>query len=408
MLGHIIYMCLAGGHPFGGVPTLEAEKMHQAGLPSLLEYNANVPEDFLIWIEKLTQLNPENRPASAVVALNSLPKVSRPTNAHSTQVRTVTANLNLGSPTQLQSPASNITGPLSGIMPAGQNVLAATEILPVAKQKGSNKALFMSLGIGAIIVMIIVLMNLFGGNNEDKRATAKTAKTGKIGTAASASSGKRKSYAERHAVKAEKIIIANFDGTKPAAHNRDWLYLHKTKQKVTEGKDGWSITNDKGSKIYPGIRFPLKSNENDMLDFGWKLTYIVRPVKGKHRLGFHIDENINPGWEGGAVSLYLAVEHTAEGKIKLSAMDANDKVKSSKSITVSYKGAKDWHTIVIEQQPGNESGAYSVSIDSEAAFEDTFTTGKDLKSWNNHLFSSALSKDSGSQWAIKELKLETP
>jgi serine/threonine protein kinase len=403
MLGHIIYMCLAGGHPFGGVPAVEAEKMHHAGLPSLTDYNANVPEDFRVWIEKLTQLNPEDRPVSAVEALNSLPKVPRPSKSHSTQVQTVTANLNLGSSRQLQTPASNTTGPLTGIVPADPNLaLAGTEIPPLVKQKGSKKALFMGLGVGAIIVVIIVLMYLSGGNTEDKRATAKAA------AATSATSDKRKSYAERHAVEAEKIIIANFDGSEPAENNRDWLYLHKTKQKVTEAKDSWSITNDDGSKIYPGIRFPLKSHEYDMLDFGWKLTYIVRPIKGKHRLGFHLDENTNPGWEGGAVSLYLAVEHTAEGKIKLSAMDANDKTKSGKSTTVSNKGAKGWHTIVIEQQPGDESGAYSVSIDGEAAFKDTFTTGKDLTSWNNHLFSSALSKDSGSQWVIKELKLETP
>lgn len=409
MLGHIIYMCLAGGHPFGGVSALEAQKMHQLGLPSVLEYNANVPEDFRIWIEKLIQLNPENRPASAVEALNSLPKVPRPARAQSTQVQTVTANLNLGSSSQLQSPASNITGPLSGIMPAGQNVVAATEILPVVKQKGSNKALFLSLGFGAIIAVIVVLMNFFGGNIEDERAAGKTGKTSKAATTASTSGGKRKSYSERHAVKAEKIIIANFDGTKPAAENSGWQNLHKTKQKVTEAKDGWSITNDNGSKIYPGIRFsPLKSNYYDMLDFGWKLTYIVRPVKGKHRLCFHIDKKNNPGWEGGAVSIYLAVEYTPEGKVKLSAMDSDNQAKSAKSITVPYNGAKGWHTIVIQQQPANESGAYSVLIDGKAAFKDTFTTGKDFTSWNNHLFSSAFSEELGSHWVIKELKLETP
>ena len=132
MLGHILYMCLAGGHPFGGVSAEEAEKMHHAGLPSLLDFNADVPEDFRLWIENLTQINPDDRPASAVDALNSLPKVARPAKAHSAEVYTATAHLSAGTAAQLQSPAGNVTGPLSsfGVAPNAANTGPLSSVMP--------------------------------------------------------------------------------------------------------------------------------------------------------------------------------------------------------------------------------------------------------------------------------------
>ncbi|MFT5904757.1 MAG: serine/threonine protein kinase [Cryomorphaceae bacterium] len=410
MFGHILYMSIAGGHPFGGVPALEAEKMHQAGLPPLQQYNVNVPEDFRLWIEKLIQLNPDDRPASAVEALNSLPKVQRPSNARSTQIHTAAASLNPGSTQQQQSPVGDITGPLTGVAPVTPNPAAAEAGLLVATPKTSKKGLFIGLGAVAAVIIIIVMLS---GGNEGEKSTAEIAKPVEVASTPRASSrsassgGTGKSYAERNAIAAEKIIIAHFDGTKPAANNRSWLYLHKAKQKAAT--DGWSITNDEGSKIYPGIRFPLKSNENDMFDFGWKLTYIVRPVKGQHRFGFQIDKKLNPGWTGDDVSLLLVVEHTAEGEVTLSARDSEGKINSAKSITTPYKGEEGWHTILVEQKPEDESGTYTVSIDGTAAFSSEFTKGIDYGSWSNQLFS--FGSDIGSlesQWVVKELKLETP
>ncbi len=157
MLGHILYMALAGGHPFGGVPAKEAEKMHQAGLPPLQNYNADVPEDLRLWIEKLTQFNPDNRPVSAVEALNSLPKVQRPAKTHSTQVHTVAANLNPGSPAQPQSPAGVVAGPLTGVAPVAPNPAVAGAGILLLPQKNSKKGLFIVLGVVAVIIIIIML-----------------------------------------------------------------------------------------------------------------------------------------------------------------------------------------------------------------------------------------------------------
>jgi|GEM_PF-2484118 len=410
MLGHILYMCLAGGHPFGGVPAEEAEKMHQKGLPPLQKFNEAVPEDFRLWIEKLIQINPDDRPASAVEALNSLPKVQRPAKAHSAAVYTATAHL--------QSPASDVTGPLSsfGVSPSAANTGPLSSVSPVnpnpagvagltvAQPTSPKKGLFISLAVVAIVIIIIVMLS---GGDEGEKPSAKPAKVSGTSSRSGISSGTGKSYAERNADKEEKIIIAHFDTTKPADNHGGWKYESKAQQKTTDADDGLSI-NTNNSKTQPGIKFPIKSNENDMFDFGWKLTYIVRPIKGEHRLGIHIGEKLNPGWESGKVGFALAVEHTADGEVKLSAMNNANKVKPDKSLTVPYKGAQGWHTIVITQKPEDESGAYSVSIDGEVAFEDTFNRGQDLGRWNDHLFSSAMPKDLEGHWVIKEIKLETP
>lgn len=78
MCGQIIYMALAGGHPYGGVGIKEAEKLHHKGLPDLLEYCPEMPADFLQWLMQLTQINASDRTSTALEALQSLPKVEKP------------------------------------------------------------------------------------------------------------------------------------------------------------------------------------------------------------------------------------------------------------------------------------------------------------------------------------------
>ncbi len=422
MLGHILYMCLAGGHPFGGVSAEEAEKMHHQGLPPLTKFNETVPEDFRVWIEQLTQINPEARPVSAVEALNSLPKVQRPAKVPAPGSTTPTLNLSPGTGATLQSPAGAVTGPLStigvsptatagpaltsmvnsgplssttGVNPTGPTITNVPQVIgmPGVPENKSKKGLFIGLGALALVVAIAGVIFLRGENTA----------AGDSNSGANVSGDVDNSYANRHAIEAEKVFIADFDGTDP--DETDWVYLAKKLQKKEAG--GWSI-NTKKAKNQPGIKFLVKSYENDMFDLGWKLTYVVRPVKGQHRLGFHIDGNINPGWDGGSVSLYLSIERTAPGKVRLSARDSGNAAKPGKSITVPYKGASGWHIITIEQKPEAESGAYSVFIDGKAAFDDTFTKGKSFnKTWNNHLFSSAFENVTEGKWVIKELKLET-
>ncbi|MGJ8655585.1 MAG: serine/threonine protein kinase [Akkermansiaceae bacterium] len=400
MLGHILYMCLAGGHPFGGVSSAEAEKLHQEGLPPLTEFSPDVPEDFRLWIEKLTQLDPEDRPANAVEALNSLPKVNRPARKHSDAVYTATAHLKTSSTAQLQAPAGNVTGPLttfgvsstgplSGLVPAGATGAAAPggiHVLP-ASEKGSKKGLFIIIGLVVAIGAVAALIVLKGG--DDIRKT-------------SADDGEE-SYAERNSVQAEQILITDFDGTK--RNNKNWRVTTAELQKAHKSPQGLLIESG-SSKQMPGLRFPLRAYAGDMFDLGWKLTYVVQPLSGAHRVGFKVSEKWNPGWDGGNVSVYLVVHRISESEVLVSMRDASGKIKKGKSQKVQYAGDDSWHTITLEQGPEDSSGSYVVSIDGKKAFDDTFTRG--LKGYDDQIYNFAFDKKTKGSWVIKQIKLETP
>lgn len=75
MLGQIVYLCLIAGHPYGGLSIEEAREKHSQGLPPITEYTPDVPQELQDWLSKVTAVNPEDRPASAVEALNLLPQI---------------------------------------------------------------------------------------------------------------------------------------------------------------------------------------------------------------------------------------------------------------------------------------------------------------------------------------------
>ncbi len=82
MLGNIIYMCLAGGHPFANKSIEECGELHKRGLPPVTDYASDdVPEDFIAWMDQLCQIDPNDRPASVVEALQTMPKVQKPAKA---------------------------------------------------------------------------------------------------------------------------------------------------------------------------------------------------------------------------------------------------------------------------------------------------------------------------------------
>eukprot|EP00112_Aurelia_sp_Birch-Aquarium-sp1_P008188 Seg18990.1 transcript_id=Seg18990.1/GoldUCD/mRNA.D3Y31 product="hypothetical protein" protein_id=Seg18990.1/GoldUCD/D3Y31 len=114
MCGQIIYMALAGGHPFGGVPIEEAEKLHHKGLPDLLEYCPEMPADFLQWLMQLTQVNAANRTSTALEALQSLPNVAIPSTPRGPAL--VTGGANLATPSSGPT-AVQPNQPISGQVP---------------------------------------------------------------------------------------------------------------------------------------------------------------------------------------------------------------------------------------------------------------------------------------------------
>lgn len=92
MLGQILYMSLAGGHPFGGLSFAEAKQKHLKGLPSISKKNKSVPKDLATWLSSLIAVDPSDRPLSAVEALNSLPKYQLGGLSNSANTAMVSAN----------------------------------------------------------------------------------------------------------------------------------------------------------------------------------------------------------------------------------------------------------------------------------------------------------------------------
>ncbi len=412
MLGNLVYMAIAGGHPFGGVDIKEAELLHKAGLPPIQTYNTNVPQEFCNWIAHLTQIDPANRPASAVEALKTLPQLVRPSKTQSVSINAAAAHLNLGPPIQLNTqpqpqpqqqtqahqPLGNVTGPLTGVYPASApNAHSKAAKIPAAlPQKKSNNSIFLVLGLVGALAIIAVVILQSGGNNKSDKTKNTAAIEADSSSAGTSSKDSGMSYSERNATKEEKIIITDFDGTKPITVNKGWFAGLNSK---LDGNTGaWLVKS--------GIKFPLNAHAEDIYDLGWKVTYLVRPIKGSHKFGFEMDQTLNPGWTGSSVSLNLMLSLTTNGQVELSARDSTHQIKAGKSITIPYCGDKGWHTIVIEQKPLDENGNYTVTLDGKPAFKDILTTESDFAAWKNHLFSFT-GANSESEWAIKQFKLET-
>ena len=167
------------------------------------------------------------------------------------------------------------------------------------------------------------------------------------------------------------------------------------------------MIENRASEDFNGIKRSLRKCSDAMFRGGCKITYVMRPLEGASKLGFQLHNSLNPGWNGDKVGLYLFIERQ-DGEVSVSARNAGHRLKNEKLKVVPYAGDESWHTIVVELQPEDESGTYSVTIDGELVFEDTLSTGMSYgRAWNNSLFSSAANKKKKSKWLIKSLKLET-
>jgi len=74
MLGQLIYTCLIGGHPFGGMSREQAKDAHlNTPIKPLHKYSLNISEAFSDWVATLYRKNPQDRPNSVREALDAMP-----------------------------------------------------------------------------------------------------------------------------------------------------------------------------------------------------------------------------------------------------------------------------------------------------------------------------------------------
>lgn len=79
MLGQLCYTALAGGHPFAENTAEECAELYRTGqLPPIEEFASGVQEDFTEWVKRLSNGDPEQRPADVHEAMELLFAITLP------------------------------------------------------------------------------------------------------------------------------------------------------------------------------------------------------------------------------------------------------------------------------------------------------------------------------------------
>ena len=426
MLGQILFMCIAGGHPFGGLSVEEAKKRHLKGLPSIKKYNSDVSKKMVDWLSWLTAVIPEDRPASAVEALCSLQQISASELDTSAQ-RILSgmaplpgsANIVVSDEGSELTANDEVTGPVP-ILPPG----ITQEDIPVASLPDPDigkPVIAIAVGVGALFAIVAGVIFIMCRDSDDQDDVAPDYSTSE----SSSSDEKDTTNIDASNFEEEKGIVdlkvhdllptklseelAYFDGQSPDF--KVWKQSWPSLQGPHESGFGWLIKDDKVNS-FTGLKFPLIEHTNKMYDRGWSLSYKVYVGSGAHRVGFLLSDEMNPGWMGGGAVGCCVIVQTKDRKITFYSPKNNTyELSTSKSHVIDFiPGKEEIVTLSIHQAPAATSGEFIVKLDGKEIYVDTFTKEikyEDDKNWRDHLFCSTLDKESTPSWIIKEIKLQT-
>ena len=440
MLGQLLYMCLAGHHPYSNVSREESKELHLKGLPPITEFNQEVPEDFVEWISKLTAIDSSARFSSSVEALQALPEIALPPfipqetvvkpeataevaqeGASAVQANPIKRNTApipakvATSPVPILAPGTApvaITAP-TGITPVTSPVpvmapgtetgavavsggaisnVTSSQTLPIeqaltgdvhVQPEKKKTTLGILIGVSSIVVVGIIsaLMIMSGGDD------------------ISSSSG----------LDDDTNLITYYDGR--SGQNEGWEFRSPAEHKLHSEGLGW-IIKDTSRSSFPGVSFSLESSSKKMFEKGWRLTYRVTPFADSHRIGFIIGEEINPGWlDGGSVGFCLVIKSEGDRIHFYSPQNESYSMEIDRFHSIeSRSGGKELSVITIEQLPLARSGEYIVKLDGKEIFRNNLTKHikyQGYEEWVNYLFSSALDKKSKPYWLIRDINLET-
>ena len=418
MLGQIIFMCIAGGHPFGGLSTEEAKKKHLKGLPSIKKYNSDLSKGMIQWLSALTSVNPDNRPSSAVDALRSLQQIS--SSIQDTSAQRILSGLAPvpGSQINQIDAVEHLTGPVP-ILPPDIN----PEDIPVVstKQKSKKPLAFIAIGAGVVLATIVGVA-IFGGNDVSNE--------GEVQDSSSSDDFKSSIEQERSSELEEqpervprqsnnvKFTESFGEGSPPQEIQERLAYFSATDSKwekswpkqQTSIDSGWLIRTTRANS-FPGVKYPLRIHTNKMFEKGWNLTYKVAIESGAHRVGFALNDAMNPGWfEGGDVGCCVVMKREEKQVILYSPADVTYTLNHLKSHTLDLSDENEVVTVTIEQETMAISGEYVVKLNGKQIFKDNLTKNinyEESEKWTNFLFCSTLDRVSKPSWVIEEFKLET-
>ena len=178
-IGQILYICLAGGHPFAEVAVNELQQQHAENkMPPLSKY-INVSLKFEKWIHSLIQADPSKRPESAQEALNSLAiiKINKKRiekkpipaiNSSSDSAQSAVSHLNttesshLNNQTVVQAQSKLGLFQHNTISGGQQQININEQIDALNSTKQNNIILYLLVGFAIIFIIVIalVLMNI--------------------------------------------------------------------------------------------------------------------------------------------------------------------------------------------------------------------------------------------------------
>ncbi len=409
MLGHILYMCLAGGHPFAGESLEECGKLHKKGLPPLQIYATDVLEDFIEWINWLCMINPIDRPESTAQALAALPKVAKP--VRSTQIRNnpVSPPQMVGTGSQLaRGQLSTFTGnPASHA--AGTQVVNPTGIsqvpLPIKK---NSKVLPLIIG-GVVITALIGTLIMATSGKEDKGTIAKAKEkivrvAEPLATPTAAEIAEEKSLGEKKK-QVLGLYINDDDSIKSLSTydtSKKWRSIDGGSIQQSDNELGFSDTSTTDN---PGIKHGFsRSQVNDIFDLGWLVTYKVKVKSGKHIVGWNLSDAQNSEWMNAdkGVSWGINIERDGEDVI------ITDYYRNSHSLKLNDNGDKEIE-ITAQCRPGDIEGYYDVYINGEKIWRSRLNQSTGFGSnWNKNLFSaSSVDPANQAEWSFSELSMKT-
>jgi len=291
MLGQLCYLCIAGQHPFNDLSSEEAKELHFKGVPPVTDYIEDVPEDLVEWLNKLTAVNPKDRFESAVDALKAVPQLTPPPivqqepSAHTDTGNVIQANPIKKTtsvparPATAPVPVTPATAPVPITAPGAKagvypRQVTAAQPLPenqpsaedVSQPTPKKLPLAAIVGIGVFVIGGIVAAIMLLGGDELQDDTS------------------------------DAGLITYYDGL--SGQNEGWKFRIPGKQSLDKDGKGWLIKDD-DRRVQPGVRFSIDSHVEKMYTQGWRISYRAITLTGTHRIGFLIDDIINPGWSGG-------------------------------------------------------------------------------------------------------------
>lgn len=164
-LGQLIYLSLAGGHPYADKPAEEIAELHKSSpLPPISQYQPALPQPFVDWLSRMTQPDPTQRFSSFAGALAELPSTDQaPTRPAPTasQPQTVVPAASL-SQTQQVTAQTNAAAAFA----AEQEALKNAKKEQLQSSVSQLKQTPIMIGGGVLVLLIIISLFVFTGDDD--------------------------------------------------------------------------------------------------------------------------------------------------------------------------------------------------------------------------------------------------